>query len=104
MCPQASNSWLIRIMHGSWECSESVIHPARLFAVLRLSNCAGQDEQDAADADADSDDVGRGMSEAKRACLIYRSSQKRIAREYLIRARQELNNGLNQMRKLQEKE
>lgn len=73
------------------------------FAVLTLSTFAGQAEQDAADAETDSDEDGMGMSEAKRACLIYRSSQKRIAREYLIRARQELNHGLDQMRKLQEK-
>ena len=44
------------------------------------------------------------MSEAARACLIYRSSQKRIAREYLIRARQELHHELNRLRKLKEAE
>ena len=68
---------------------------------------AGQAEQDAAAAESDdhaSDADGVGMSEAKKACLIYRSSQKRIAREYLIRARQELNDELNRMRKLQARE
>lgn len=44
------------------------------------------------------------MSETKRACLIYRSSQKRIAREYLIMARQELHHELNRLHKLKEAE
>ena len=44
------------------------------------------------------------MSDAKRACLMYRSSQKRIAREYLIRARQELDVELGRLRKLQQQE
>ena len=47
---------------------------------------------------------GDSMSEAKRACLMYRSSQKRIAREYLIRARQELDTELARLRKLQQQE
>lgn len=47
---------------------------------------------------------GDSMSEAKKVCLIYRSSQKRIAREYLIRARQELLKELNRLRHLQQKE
>lgn len=62
---------------------------------------ASQAEQDAAEAEYDSNAQSEGMSEAKKACLIYRSSQKRIAREYLIRARQELDNELNRMQKLQ---
>ncbi len=44
------------------------------------------------------------MSDTKRACLLYRSSQKRIAREYLIRAHEELAVEMNRMRKLQQKE
>ena len=65
---------------------------------------AGQAEQDAADAEYDSGANGEGVSEAEKACLVYRSSQKRIAREYLIRARQELNIELNRMQKLHEKD
>ena len=65
---------------------------------------AVQAEQDAADAEHDLGADGEGMSEAKKACLIYRSSQKRIAREYLIRARHQLHIELNRMRKLQEKD
>ena len=79
-------------------------HKQLLVCCPDLVRLAGQAEQDAADAEYDSDAKGEGMSEARKACLIYRSSQKRIAREYLIRARQELNNELNCMRKLQDKD
>ena len=47
---------------------------------------------------------GESMSDTKRACLLYRASQKRIAREYLIRARHELDTELNRLRKLQQQE
>ncbi|KAL3140376.1 hypothetical protein ABBQ38_004637 [Trebouxia sp. C0009 RCD-2024] len=65
----------------------------------------GSLESDIQLIEAEQDDADGGtMSETKRACLIYRSSQKRIAREYLIMARQELHHELNRLHKLKEAE
>ncbi|KAA6422499.1 MAG: hypothetical protein FRX49_07674 [Trebouxia sp. A1-2] len=52
--------------------------------------------------EAEANKEGDRIPDAKWACLVYRSSQKRIAREYLIRARKELAAEMNRMRALQQ--
>lgn len=89
-----------------WDCRLKYVCPAcfSLTQPTLISNFVdcpdpvsfAQAEQDGAD--------GGVMSETQKACLIYRSSQKRIAREYLIRARQELGLELERLRKLQERQ
>lgn len=81
-----------------------------LVGLLQLKHTQMEDNEDGTGSlesdiqlmDADNDNEGDSTSDAKRACLRYRSSQKRIAREYWIRAREELDSELNRMRKLQE--
>lgn len=51
---------------------------------------------------AQANNEGDRSPDAKWACLVYRSSQKRIVREYLIRAREELAAEMNRMRELQQ--
>ncbi|KAL0023620.1 hypothetical protein WJX77_008160 [Trebouxia sp. C0004] len=54
--------------------------------------------------EAEANHEGKRTPDARWACLIYRSSQKRIAREYLIRAREELGAEMNRMRELQQRQ
>ena len=52
------------------------------------------------EAQEDEDD---SISDRKLSCVIYRSSQKRIAREYLIRAQQELAKEMVKLKQLADK-
>lgn len=45
-------------------------------------------------------DDNDSISDRQLACVIYRSSQKRIAREYLIRAQQELAMEMQRLKQL----
>lgn len=50
--------------------------------------------------EAETNDDDDSISDRQLSCVIYRSSQKRIAREYLIRAQQELADEMHRLKQL----